>query len=88
MDLWSLLDAPRRHLQHYVLLLAATLKRTNVEDDDFAELERAIGCGQQAIAFIDRQVTENNKAKVYAIQASLEFPHSWQVCYVGSVFCS
>jgi soluble cytochrome b562 len=74
-------------MQHYPLLLQAILKNTTALADELQnydliqeadELTDALKRMQACISEINRQVTESNKAKVYSIQASLEFSHSWQ----------
>ena len=78
LDIWSFLDAPRRRLQRYPLLLSTVLKHTDAEHADYTRLEAAIKTCHVVLQKIDRVVEEDSTSRVASIQSSLEFSHSWQ----------
>ena len=77
MDLWTFLDAPRRRLQRYPILLRAVAKYTT-EPLEKSRLDAAIEQCEAIIRQIDSTVAVKSREKLLRIQQSLEFAHSWQ----------
>lgn len=76
MDLWDLLDFPRRRLQRYPLLTKTVLHYTSPGTEDHASLTAAIAQLEAAIASIDVAVSQHSRATLIDLQASLDFAHS------------
>lgn len=77
-DIWSFLDAPRRRLQRYPLLLKAVLKNTETDKDEYTVLQQVVKQFEAVIKKVDRSIADDSASKTAEIQSSLEFAHSWQ----------
>lgn len=68
----DLLDAPRRRIQRYALLLQAIQKHTPPDDSDYPALTTAIENAHETCARVDREVQERGREVVVAIQESID----------------
>lgn len=77
MDLWTFLDAPRRRLQRYPILLRAVSKYTT----DMVEQTKIDASAEQCEAIIrqiEQMVSTTSREKLLKLEESLEFAHSYQ----------
>eukprot|EP00047_Mylnosiga_fluctuans_P011257 m.20289 g.20289 ORF g.20289 m.20289 type:complete len:534 (+) comp3518_c0_seq2:84-1685(+) len=73
MDLWDLMDYPRRRLQRYPLLSKVILGHTMPETAEHAQMAAAIAEIESSIAFVDAFVADNSRASLVELQSSLDF---------------
>eukprot|EP00048_Salpingoeca_helianthica_P016202 m.230988 g.230988 ORF g.230988 m.230988 type:complete len:521 (-) comp18207_c0_seq1:26-1588(-) len=76
MDLWDLLDFPRRRLQRYPLLTKTVLHHTAPGTEEHANLTTAIAMLDAAITSVDATVARTSRTALIDLQTSLDFSHS------------
>lgn len=78
--LQDMLDAPRRRLQNYKLLLVAVRKCTDDQLPDAGHLDHAIQLLTGACHEVDKAVRDKGRDRIVAIQESIDMQHvhSWQ----------
>lgn len=76
MDLWDLLDFPRRRLQRYPLLTKIILSHTPENTPEHEHMSAAIAQLEQVIAEVDAHVAAHSRSAIIELQASLDFSHS------------